>query len=225
MMSDRRGSAGICVADVNNVNDARQILTRNRVNVGRGTNTRQMIAVAKGIQQIEILAGASASKYITGTNFTFPKRRHNSSYRGGGVIAMGSNHRDGNVSHVMHELGHHVGMAGLYGPYKKQVGTCHHTGYCKMRWRGQAPRNEEFAEVFSAFVTHPELLKNSKMKGCRQAYEFLSKHFKQAGRYAVCNKSLLNTAASSLLKEINVRRTRVAEVRTERAQRSTAGYQ
>ena len=222
MMTDRRASAGLCVADVNSTTDANRILARNNVRVGKGTNTKQLISVAKGIQQIELLAGGQ-SKYISGSSITFPRRQWNSRYAGGGVVQMGRNHRDGNVAHVMHELGHHVGSAGnLYGAYRSEVATCRHTDYCRARWRGQGPRQEEFAEAFSAFVTHPEMLKNSKQAGCRQAYAFFAKRFPQAGKYAVCNKHMLNTAASSLGRAVDGPRTRVASLST--SERSEGGY-
>lgn len=195
-------ASGRCLAPVSSAKEAREILSRNKVTIGASATEKQMIAVAVGIQQIELLAGTACSHVRNAKfNFNTGRRRSNQGISAPG-INMGNNHTPGNVVHLMHELGHLVGNKGMYGPYKSAVRPCHFTGYS-----ARGGRNEEFAEVFAAFIAHPEMLKNSRQKNCRDAYAFLLKNFaKQNKRYAVCNREVLTAAVKSSLG----RNTRVA---------------
>lgn len=91
-----------------------------------------------------------------------------------------------NVALFIHEMGHVLGNSAFtpvkaefaatnrsqtwYGAYNSFVTKpCNHTQYSKS---GSPRRNEEFAEVVSAFFTRPQLLKNGSAQ-CRMAYEFL----------------------------------------------------
>ncbi|MFN7730223.1 MAG: hypothetical protein ACK5P7_13775 [Bdellovibrio sp.] len=82
-----------------------------------------------------------------------------------------------NLALVAHEMGHIIGNSQQdgrrwYSAYNAAVSTpCHHTWYSSSGWnRGR--RNEEFAEVFAAYITHPNLLRGGSAS-CRQAYEFM----------------------------------------------------
>ena len=186
---DQRASQGTCLAPVTSREEAREILTRNNVRVGPETNDRQLESLAMGIQQIELVAG-TRSRYVSGSVFRFLKRRGYSEQTPQGIF-MGANHTDGNVAHLIHELGHHAGNNGLYGPYKSSVGVCSLTNYSNTSYSRARYRNEEFSEVFSAFFTHPELLKNSRKKNCRDAYAFFARRFPNS-RNAVCNREYLS---------------------------------
>lgn len=83
-----------------------------------------------------------------------------------------------NLANIAHELGHKVGNDQSpkspytwYGLYKKNVpGACTFTHYC--RASGTNPRQEEFAEVFAAYLTHPQMLLSGG-PACVQAFNFL----------------------------------------------------
>lgn len=186
---EAKAATGACLAPVNDVQEAKEILERNRIRVSPKANSTQIISIAVGVQQIELLAGGPA-EFIAGAFFKFPKRlpySRQTTY----AIEMGANHIDGNVGHVMHELGHYVGNQGLYEIYKENVGICHFTEYCKVHYTKSRYRNEEFAETWAAFITHPELLKNSNQEGCRQAFEFFARYFGEGSKYAVCDRKFL----------------------------------
>lgn len=90
-----------------------------------------------------------------------------------------------NVALIIHEMGHILGNTRVdhivdnmrtggswYSFYNSQVPKpCHFTQYAKTGWNNRK-RNEEFAEVVSAYFTRPQLLKNSG-GSCVQAYNFL----------------------------------------------------
>ncbi len=74
---------------------------------------------------------------------------------------------------ITHELGHLVAnRGGFYPKYNRAVpGACRISGYCTHSSAGNAHRNrnEEFAEVFAAFVVAPARLKAA----CPSAYRFM----------------------------------------------------
>lgn len=83
----------------------------------------------------------------------------------------------GNYAVFTHELGHVVGnrtnSAGqrYYDLYNRAVkNSCHFSKYSKVS-HGYGKRNEEFAEVFAAYLLVPELLLSFGPE-CRQAYDF-----------------------------------------------------
>lgn len=190
--ADPTAASGACLAPVSGRREAQEILDRNGVGIGKANDT-QIISLAKGIQQVELLAGRRSS-LIAGTVFTFPKIRPLSRQASGNMIEMGRNHTDGNVAHLIHELGHPVGNRGLYASYRATVSNkmpCHLSGYSDNVNTRQTPRNEEFAEAWAAFVTNPEMLKDSDIPGCRKAFAFFESRFPNARKYAVCNSSYL----------------------------------
>lgn len=84
---------------------------------------------------------------------------------------------DTGVGLLIHEIGHHVGNRGGYNGYP--VG-CHISGYCTHTSAGNThsantQRNEEFAEVFAAYVLQPNLLR--KTNGCANAYRHMRSLF------------------------------------------------
>lgn len=177
---DAMAASGYCLQPVRSEGEARAILNRNDVNIVPSANLRQLKGLSTAVKQIERLSGGE-SKYIAGVTVAYPKVRKSSHYVfSRDLIEMGANFTDSNVAHVTHELGHRAGRAGLYEAYFDEVPVCRITKY------GRTNRNEEFAEVFAAFVTHPELLSRSPMSSCRRAYDFFLEVFPQGKAYASC---------------------------------------
>ncbi len=83
-----------------------------------------------------------------------------------------------NVAQLTHEIGHLVGNNGLYEEYRAALGhTRRHPKYCKVSGYSTSRANEQFAEAFAAFVTRPELIKDSKDPSCKKAWAFFTKKF------------------------------------------------
>ena len=150
--------------------------------------------LAKGIQKIEQLAGGNfepirgASMHFYGGRMRlggYPFGRFNGSFVE--IHRAGSN-SDTNLAHLMHELGHWVGAHdGLYDKYKESVSPCQYSSYCKFVNTGQSPRNEEFAEVWAAFITHPEILYKGS-PNCKRAYNFFANEvFAKGKKFGRCN--------------------------------------
>jgi hypothetical protein len=76
-----------------------------------------------------------------------------------------------NVAQLVHELGHFIGNNGAYDQYRQAMNG----HYCSVSSYSNSRFNEQFAEVFAAFVTNPTLIKNNSSSGCRLAYQFFSK--------------------------------------------------
>ncbi len=91
------------------------------------------------------------------------------------------------VAQHVHELGHLVGNNGAYGSYKSHMANTGE-GWCNVSSYSLSRFNEQFAEVFTAFVTEPELLtKNSKTpKACKAAFEFFEDWFSAGNRVQEC---------------------------------------
>lgn len=73
-----------------------------------------------------------------------------------------------NVAQLVHELGHFIGNRGLYGEYRAATKGA----YCVVSGYSDDKFNEQFAEVFAAFVTVPRLMKSISSPGCQRAYAF-----------------------------------------------------
>jgi len=93
-----------------------------------------------------------------------------------------------NVAQLVHELGHLIGNRdpqakvdpdhNAYAEYYDFVGP----RYCVVSSYSDDNHHEQFAEVFAAFVTRPELLKNNPSPACKKAYQFFAtKIFSNAG--------------------------------------------
>lgn len=189
-------ASGHCLADVGTLQDAKNILARNGVEVPEKANFAEIRSVAIGVQQIELLGGPTAW-LLKGVKYRFPKRKSYSEYDGE-HINMGANYNDGNVAHVMHELGHYIGNTnGFYERYKAAVEPCYVSRYSRTSWAADRYRNEEFAEVWAAFVTNPGLLTMSRQESCRNAYKFFESQFPRSTEFAICSKEKLNAAVKS----------------------------
>lgn len=94
------------------------------------------------------------------------------------TMSRGNSAGTANVGYIMHELGHQAGNNGLYAAYRQAVpsrrgtsGRCMVTNYCGKDYSVPRERNEEFAEVWAAYLTNPAMLK-AKGGACEAAYNF-----------------------------------------------------
>jgi hypothetical protein len=196
--SDSKAIQGVCVPPIKNT--AAEILSDAGVRPVDAT-VAEAKTLAKGIQQIERLAGGNFEP-IRGAKMQFydgrfrrggfPFGRFNGSFVE--IHRAGSN-SDTNLAHLMHELGHWVGSRdGLYDKYKEAVSPCQYSSYAKFVNTGQSPRNEEFAEVFAAFITHPEILSKGS-PNCQRAYNFFAMEvFATGKKFARCSSDELPSA-------------------------------
>ncbi len=174
----------------------------------------ERLALANGLAQASALFGGRVT-FASNVEFSFAAREGYSSYNGvrGGMHSISMNRclRDGkscapnNVAHLMHELGHRVGHAvypgtreEFYSAYVRLVGSCQPTSYSRKN------NNEQFAEVFSAFITHPELLSGGDA-GCKRAFAFFSRDvFRANGVYASCQPAAQQILMARLTLNPNV---------------------
>lgn len=158
-------ATGSCVPDHDS--DPNEILRRNGIGYSGNPSQTEVEALAKGVAQVERLFGDPMPhpwrqnyKFIQATGkwnqgpSTINIRRPKGSPKGT------------NVGRMMHELGHKVGNSGVYQKYAKFTGRtrCRITGYAASKF------NEEFAEVFEAYVVYPDMLEQK----CPKAFEFMS---------------------------------------------------
>ena len=96
------------------------------------------------------------------------------------ISRNGARNYGNNVAQIVHELGHFVGNNGAYDEYREAMDgeLCNVSSYSMSRF------NEQFAEVFAAFVTKPSIIKNNKSRGCRLAYKFMSEKMFSKGDLA-----------------------------------------
>lgn len=156
-------------------NEAESALRRFNLTTSNATNA-EVRAVGTGLVWIEELNGGRPLAWAMGQGsrpypFKFQNNGANSWQAGDGIhiARRGEKHFGTNVAQLIHELGHLVGNAGGYALYRKQVGAtpCVVSGYSDDK------PNEQFAEVFAAFVTKPELIADSNTSACRKAFKFM----------------------------------------------------
>ncbi len=84
------------------------------------------------------------------------------------IARQGAKQFGSDVAQLVHELGHLVGNQGAYAMYLEHVGSapCVVSGYSDDKF------NEQFAEVFAAFVTKPELIAENNSAACKKAFKF-----------------------------------------------------
>ena len=106
-----------------------------------------------------------------------------------------------NVAQLSHELGHLIGNSddkgepnpdnNMYIDYINFVGP----RACRVSTYAGSNSHEQFAEVFSAFVTRPDFIKSNPSTACQKAYEFLSTKLFPATSRAVAGRCIAHQAA------------------------------
>lgn len=190
--------------------DAKGILDRYKIYVNDDLNTKELVATARSVTQLGAMLGLrkngrswldfTSVKYVDELpvrsdggcmpgiqtledgvpTITFARRCPKKSMQGKMKLPI----YEGTI---VHEYGHVVAnKGGFYPKYNAAVKEkCKISGYCSgsMAGRKHKNRNEEFAEVFAAYVVAPEELKEK----CPSSYEYLAKHL-FAGSDSICGK-------------------------------------
>lgn len=153
---------------------------------------REKRAVAAGIKRVQELNGGPLRTGMGPSQgggpypFVFKdgngsSQRANQINIGRNVSGRGHNHHGNSVAQHVHEWAHLIGNNGAYAAYRRAMGS---SGYCMVSNYADNNANEQFAEVFTAFVTEPEILLNNSRTSaaCRKAYEFFRDEFFDRGR-------------------------------------------
>lgn len=174
-----------CIPTVS-LDQARGVMARFNVTTKNATVEEER-ALGTGLVWIEKLNdGAPIQSAIWRGRQPYPFQFNNSfgysRQTGGGIhIARHGNREFGrNVAQLVHELGHLVGNMGVYAEYRKAVNN----RYCVVSGYSDDRANEQFAEVFAAFVTHPSLIRDNKSAACQAAYKFFKEKLFAKGELA-----------------------------------------
>lgn len=165
---------------------------------GAKENERQAMAAAiKRVQQLE--GGPLREGMGPGGNYPFKFVDANGSAQRAGYILIGRNtaskghtHNHGNsVAQHAHEWAHLIGNQGAYAEFRRFMGGGRYGSkdYCMVSNYADNNANEQFAEVFTAFVTEPRILLNNSRtpENCRRVFQFFKDHFfKKGDRVANC---------------------------------------
>lgn len=152
-----------------------------------GAQEEEIIALGTGLTWIEKLNDGRPLPYAVWPGrepygFRFHAGAGNSS-QGAMEIQIsrnGAKQYGRNVAQLVHELGHLVGNAGAYAQYREATGG----KYCVVSGYSDDRANEQFAEVFAAFVTYPSLIKDNKSAACQAAYKYFSEKLFAKGALA-----------------------------------------
>ncbi|MGE0528156.1 MAG: hypothetical protein AB7P49_13895 [Bdellovibrionales bacterium] len=160
-----------------------------------GSTATERLNLANGLFQASALYGGRFPPFV-GLTIKFKSRRGLSRYiwdpptvdlnrcdRWGNRCGAGSNI---NIARLTHELGHAaVARSTREATYAKTFRGCIPTGYS--RHHSGRKRNENAAELFSAYLTRPTLLKNGS-RSCQKAYHYYATEvFAANGQYASCD--------------------------------------
>ncbi|UOF02096.1 hypothetical protein [Bdellovibrio reynosensis] len=144
-----------------------EILRRNGIKYLGNPSRDEVAALAKGVAQVENLLGDPLPRpWRQNFNFIDASGSWNQGPTTINVRRPKGSPKGTNVGRLMHELGHRVGNSGIYQKYAGYTGRtrCAITGYAASKF------NEEFAEVFEAYVVYPDLLE----KKCPKAFDFMA---------------------------------------------------
>ncbi len=177
-------------------NEARRLLASQNLDVraasGSGAVTdRELRTVGAAIKRVQELNGGPLQTGMgpsqNGGPYPFVFKDSNGSNQRVNQINIGRNtsrghtHYGNSVAQHVHEWAHLIGNSGGYPAYRRAMGGA---GYCLVSNYADNNPNEQFAEVFTAFVTEPEtLLNNSRTpEACRRAFNFFKNEFFNRGR-------------------------------------------
>ena len=194
MGRDDDSSSGQCLAVAKpSFDEAAQLLIAQNIRLSSNAAADEIVALGWGIKQILSLAPNGKFAGIVGSRFHYSESDGVWNQSSGPIKVnrawgtwAGMNSR--NIAMLIHELGHYVGnntsSANLtsYERYYSAV-----PGACHFSWYSHSSRREEFAEVFSAFVVHPQLLLKAGDANCVRAYHFLRQRVFPEGKLARCD--------------------------------------
>lgn len=166
MYRHETAAGGLCIPRTSE--SPEKVLKRNGIRTIGKPTAAEVKALAKGIGQVERLLGDPIPKsWQQDYQYHSATGKWNQGAHTINVRRPVGSPKGSNVGRLMHELGHKVGNAGVYSQYASYTrgADCKITGYATTK------DNEEFAEVFSAYVTYPDLLQQK----CPKAFEFMSK--------------------------------------------------
>jgi hypothetical protein len=159
---------------------------------GSGAVTdREKRSVAAGIKRVQELNGGPLRTGMgpsqNGGPYPFVFKDSNGSNQRVNQINIGRNtgrghtHYGNSVAQHVHEWAHLIGNNGGYPAYRNAMRGM---GYCMVSNYADNNANEQFAEVFTAFVTEPEILLNNSRTpaACRAAFNFFKDEFFNRGR-------------------------------------------
>lgn len=157
-----------------------------RFNLSHVNASREEIqALGTGLVWIEQLNGGETPEIAIandGYSFRFVSEMGASQQLANSIMIRrnGAKKNGENVAQLVHELGHLIGNRGMYGEYRAAMkGTmCVVSGYSDDK------ANEQFAEVFAAFVTVPGHMRSIESVGCKRAYAFFSQNVFKNGALA-----------------------------------------
>lgn len=177
-------ATGSCLPDHNSNPSA--ILQRNGIKTLGNPSSDDIAALAKGLAQVEnLLDSPLPQSWRQNYNFMYATGAWNQGAEYINIRRPKGSDQGTNVARLMHELGHKVGNSGIYQKYASYTGRtrCEFTGYAATKF------NEEFAEVFAAFVTYPDIL----VKKCPKAYAFMTNQLfpNSSEKIATCDGSAI----------------------------------
>lgn len=186
--ADKEAAKG-CMGMVS-MDDAKAVMTEFNIKTS-GATSDEVRTLGTGLTWIKKLNDGrvpleAVSKNKDGFTFKFINGTGNSHEAGWGVEIRrnGKKNYGENVAQLVHELGHLIGNQGGYTQYRNYVGG----KYCKVSGYSDDRANEQFAEVFAAFVTKPELISKNPSSTCALTYKFFSRVFFSNGELAKsCN--------------------------------------
>ncbi len=195
LYQDARAGKAMCVPPAKN---PEAVLSRNGITTGGRVSSAEKAALAKGIAQVEKLLGHPLPKsWRTRYNFINASGAWNQSANGINVRRVPGSATGLLTGRMMHELGHKIGNSGAYSGYKAATGgkICRITPYAARGSKSTVRSNEEFGEVFEAYVVFPDLLKAQ----CPKSYEYFSKQLfpNSSGYLASCKGGISGTSSRS----------------------------
>lgn len=208
-----RGATGICFEDLGQ--PAQPLLAKYGIGVRTGTlkdgavvqsanPTSQLAAnAARLLQRVDSLTGGKGLGRLDNLILWDVPNLDADTKETAQTMSFKSTAVD-NMAHIAHELSHRFADLPSNKPgkswqarYVEEVGErCLITDLCRAESTG-APRGEEFAEAFAAYVAHPALLKNGP-PACRKAYEFFRKEMLPGKETSCANGQPIKVAAPAL---------------------------
>lgn len=195
MKRDKVARSGQCLLPVVKTAAQADEILRNYALRAPAAKPEERLAMAKVLFQMTALNGG-VFRPLTDTSMSF-NSRDGVSRQSGNHLTMARGAHNCNSPHFGHEQAHILGHRhfrngqNFYDAFSSYMGRSR----CVLR-RTDAPhkstytaysRNENYAEMFSAYLTRPELLSQGNAS-CQKAYAFFAEEvFKESGHLASCD--------------------------------------